>query len=432
MSVDVPSESSQELHEQLRFESLIADISSRFVNVPAERVDWEIENALHAMAVCLRVEQSSVWQALTENPGRLVLTHIFRDPALPPAPKYMDGNEYFPWCRSKVLAKEIIYFPDTQELPPEAARDMETWRQFGVKSVLAIPLSAGGGPVFGALSFDATQESRSYPESLIKRCQLIAEVFANAIERGRAEQSLGKSEARLSLAADSANAGLWTLDPRTNQLWATDKTYEHFGLAPGSETDFGVFFAMIDVEDREKVRQAIEGAMQSGKDSAVEYRIHRRDGTMRWISSRGRRQAGTDLEGDRLMGASIDITESKRVETELAQLRERLQVESDYLKEEIEFHGRFAQMIGESAAMNKVFSRIEQVAHTDSTVLIMGETGTGKELIARAIHSLSQRKDRVLVKVDCSALPATLIESELFGREQGAYTGALTKQIGRI
>ena len=146
--------------------------------------------------------------------------------------------------------------------------------------------------------------------------------------------------------------------------------------------------------------------------------------------------AGATAEGtvspDRLMGVDVDITESKRVELELKKLRERLQAESDYLREEVKAYGRFDEIVGESEKLKKVFQRIEQVAATDSTVLITGETGTGKELVARAIHALSRCKSRVMVKVDSASLPATLIESELFGREKGAFTGALTKQIGRF
>jgi len=109
-----------------------------------------------------------------------------------------------------------------------------------------------------------------------------------------------------------------------------------------------------------------------------------------------------------------------------------LQAESDYLQDEIKGIGKYEQIIGNSEKLRQLLWKLEQVAPTDSVVLITGESGTGKELIARAIHDRSKRKDRVLVKVDCASLPATLIESELFGREKGAYTGALTRQIGRF
>ena len=144
--------------------------------------------------------------------------------------------------------------------------------------------------------------------------------------------------------------------------------------------------------------------------------------------------------GKRLYTVIIrDVTESKRAQEELQKsyaevkrLEERLHAESIYLREEIKEIGRFHEIVGQSEAIKEVLRKVEQVAGTDSVVLITGETGTGKELIARAIHNSSERKAQVMVKVDCAALPPTLIESELFGREKGAYTGALSKQFGRF
>src|SRR5664279_1896751 len=414
-----------ELQEQLRFERLIADLSARFVNVPADRVDREIEDAQRAICECLRLEHSSLWQASIQNPGELVMTHIYRDPELPPTPERMSATEFFPWTQAKLFAGEIIAVPNTTEVPPEASTDREAWHRFGVKSTLGFPLSVGGAPVFGVISFDATREIRACPEPLLQRLQLLAQVFANALERKRAEQKLRDSEARLSLAATSANAGLWTLEPETGHIWATEKTYELLGFSSREELNVDKFLVLVHPEDREIVRRAIHEAMRSGDEASVEYRVPRPDGSVRWIASRGRRQAGSDSEPDRLMGVSTDITESKHVEL-------RLQAESEYLKGEIDVEGRFSDIVGQSARLKKVFEQIEQVSPTDSIVLIMGETGTGKELVARAIHNLCRRKDRGMVRRDRSWLPSTLIESELFGPEKGAYTGALTKQVGRF
>ncbi|MGH8056420.1 MAG: sigma 54-interacting transcriptional regulator, partial [Candidatus Entotheonellia bacterium] len=117
---------------------------------------------------------------------------------------------------------------------------------------------------------------------------------------------------------------------------------------------------------------------------------------------------------------------------EVEQLKNRLQAENVYLREEITTAHHCDQIIGQSKALQEVLRRVEQVALTDSTVLIQGETGTGKELIARAIHDHSRHRERPLVKVNCAALPAGLIESELFGHEKGAFTGALARKIGRF
>ena len=117
---------------------------------------------------------------------------------------------------------------------------------------------------------------------------------------------------------------------------------------------------------------------------------------------------------------------------EINKLKDRIEQENIYLRKEIEVKHKHAEIIGNCELVRKMLSEAEQVAKTDSTVLILGETGTGKELLARAIHNLSLRKDRQMVTLNCAALPATLLESELFGREKGAYTGAMARQIGRF
>lgn len=118
--------------------------------------------------------------------------------------------------------------------------------------------------------------------------------------------------------------------------------------------------------------------------------------------------------------------------TIIKQLKANLREENIYLREEINLLHSHKEIVGNSKAIRTVLKQIEQVAQTDSTVLIQGETGTGKELVANAIHGLSSRKGRLMIKVNCAALPPTLIESELFGREKGAFTGALSKQSGRF
>jgi len=122
----------------------------------------------------------------------------------------------------------------------------------------------------------------------------------------------------------------------------------------------------------------------------------------------------------------------RRALSEVEELKNRLQAENTYLQEEIKLDHDFDEIITESDTLRRLLRKVEQVASTDATVLILGETGTGKELVARAIHSLSRRRERPLVKVNCAALPPTLIESELFGHEKGAFTGAFSRKIGRF
>lgn len=148
------------------------------------------------------------------------------------------------------------------------------------------------------------------------------------------------------------------------------------------------------------------------------------------------------IDNGQIIGAVVvfqDVTDVKESETklknaieEIYQLKERIQAENKYLQEEIKHNSNFEKILGQSPKLEKAFHQVEQVAPTDTTVLLLGETGTGKELFARSIHDLSLRKERPLVKVNCSALPMSLIESELFGHEKGSFTGAISRRIGRF
>jgi formate hydrogenlyase transcriptional activator len=123
-----------------------------------------------------------------------------------------------------------------------------------------------------------------------------------------------------------------------------------------------------------------------------------------------------------------DVNERNRIEADL----QRLRWERSYLTEELRSGYRFEEIVGESPVMKRLLAQVEQVAGADSTVLLLGETGTGKELVAHALHSLSRRREKLLVKLNCAALPAELIESELFGHEKGSFTGATTQRKGRF
>lgn len=165
---------------------------------------------------------------------------------------------------------------------------------------------------------------------------------------------------------------------------------------------------------------------------AFEAQYRRKDQRIIWGALNAR--LVQDEQGDihHYEGFLQDITDRKQAEAEIQRLKEQLQAENIYLREEIKLSHNFDEIIGQSEQLKQLLGKVEQVAPTDTTVLLTGETGTGKELIARALHYTSPRKDAPLVKVNCAALPAHLIESELFGHEKGAFTGATAKQIGRF
>lgn len=430
----------QELEERLRFEKLLTDISARFINLPAKQIDGAIEDAQRSICECLGVDLSSLWQWTDENPRTLTLTHLYSPPPPigPVRPDGIDAQEALPWICSKVLNGETLVI-STEKLPPEAKQDQITRRGFNVKSSVVIPLSAGGGPVIGVLSFDDLKVDRVWPAETVDRLVLITQVFSNALERRRFEQDLIESKARLDLAADSAESGIWEMDCRTGTFWATRRARAIFGYDPEEPVTMERFEASIIPEDLDLVREAITRSLIEGEPVNIEYRILAAEGSFKWILSQGRPHFNPSGEPERLMGVSIDISEKKQIESQLQRrlaeienLRHQLEKENIYLRKKIELQNMHGEIVGQSQVMKQILAQVEQVARTDTTVLIEGETGTGKELFARAVHRLSANKDRPLVTVNCASLPPTLIESELFGREKGAYTGAMTRMTGRF
>jgi len=151
------------------------------------------------------------------------------------------------------------------------------------------------------------------------------------------------------------------------------------------------------------------------------------------VSERKRAEQALHEANEKLEQRVAERTgELKNALEEVKMLKDRLQAENIYLQQEIKLVHNFEEIVSQSRTFGKVLKKVEQVAGTDATVLILGETGTGKELLARAVHSISDRKNRPLVKVNCAALPANLIESELFGHEKGSFTGAFARRIGRF
>ena len=192
-------------------------------------------------------------------------------------------------------------------------------------------------------------------------------------------------------------------------------------------------------DDVDSVDRMVQWALRRREIYRTEYRIRRGDGRYTWWEERGAPTEFRDGRPVRWVGVVRNITERKQAEEDLRRalqevqaLKAELEAENVVLRAEIESTGASAEVVGKSAALKRVLQEAEQVAATDAPVLITGETGTGKELVARAIHRASPRRDRLLVTVNCAALAPTLVESELFGHEKGAFTGAGTRRIGRF
>jgi PAS domain S-box-containing protein len=427
------------LEEQLRFERLLTDVSARFVNIAPERLDGAIENALKMILEYFEVERCGLLRAMPEKTSWQI-THVACTADIPPVPAGVEmPRSINPWAYDTLVEKrEVVCFARAEETPAEAEVDRVTWKEWGIRSNLVIPVVTGD-VVDYVIAINAVKSERVWLPELIPRLRLLGEIFVNALERRHAEQALRESEERLSLATSSAEMGIWIMDAGRGSVWVTDKLRELFGFAPDGELSFESFMDRIHPDDRGSVRGAVQESMEKRVPLRIEYRILHPDGTVRWIVSRGHSHAeGTGLP-ERIMGVSSDVTERKTMEAtleahleEIERLKLQLEKENIVLREELRKELGFEKIIGKSDALNYVLFRVGQVAPTDATVLILGETGTGKGMVANAIHGMSARKDRPMITVNCAALPANLIESELFGREKGAFTGAHARQAGRF
>jgi formate hydrogenlyase transcriptional activator len=265
--------------------------------------------------------------------------------------------------------------------------------------------------------------------------------FIDITDTKHSEEQLRRSEYSLSEAQRIAHLGNWDWNIETNELNWSDEIFRIFALKSGEfGATYEAFLNSVHPADRNKVKKAVAKALDSpGNQYSLEHRIVRPDASERIVHEMGEVTFNKKKKPTRMIGTVQDITERKKLEGKLAQqlkeiqlLKQKLEHENIYLRKEIKLQKKHDTIIGKSSPILQVLNQIEQVAPTDSATLIEGETGTGKELIAHSIHDLSTRNKQVMVKVNCAAIPSPLLESELFGREKGAYTGALSRQIGRF
>ena len=549
-----------ELEERLRFETLLADLSARFVGLASEALDREIEDAQRRICQTVGLDRSTLVQSIGPAGARQI-KHSWAIAGFKPNPLVPIG-ELFPWLWQRVRSRQSFHFTSVDELPTEAAADRETFRRLGPKSNVTFPLIVGSD-VLGALAFGALKAERQWPEALVSRLRLAADMFASALARRRMDESLRESEQRFRTLVKHAGDGFELIDEEGRYLDVNAASLDQLGYTREEMLRLSVF-EIAPLLTKEQFVRDKHSLHSSGSALRVEPVHRRKNGstfpveltisTIRLVGQictitqvrdiTERKQAELALAGSelryrrlhesmreafvsvdmasriqefnavyqqllgyseaelrdltylditpepwhafetgivrdqvltqghsevylkeyrkkdgavfpvelrtflirddsgqpKLMWAIVrDITERKLAEealakshTEIKRLKELLEAENVSLRQDLQLFQGAPKILGQSQSLQRVLARAGQVAPTDSSVLLLGETGTGKELVASAIHNHSARHDRTMIRVNCAAIPQTLIESELFGREKGAYTGALTKQIGRF
>jgi formate hydrogenlyase transcriptional activator len=244
-------------------------------------------------------------------------------------------------------------------------------------------------------------------------------------ERKQAEQRLKVHEMELRQMLDLTPQYLGVLGADGSPIYANRASLDYLGISLEEWRQRGGIGDEVHRDDVERVRTELERALSTGSAVEIEERVRRGDGSFRWILSRCSPVRDENGQLTRLYLASIDIHDRKIAE-------EKLKQENAALREEVDKASMFEEIVGTSPALKAVLSRLSKVAPTDSTVLITGETGTGKELVARAIHRRSVRSSRAFISVNCAAIPRDLMASELFGHERGAFTGAIQRRLGRF
>jgi PAS domain S-box-containing protein len=240
----------------------------------------------------------------------------------------------------------------------------------------------------------------------------------------KAQEKIRQSEKEARQLLDLSPLHITELGPEGARLYTNRASLDYYGITLGQWQDADLR-QVLHPQDAGLLTNQLPAKFQSGSPFEYEVRLKRKDGRYRWFHYRVRPMSDEQGRITRWYAAGTDIEERKLAE-------QRLKDENVALREEIDKASMFEEIVGTSAPLKEVLSRVSKVAPTNSSVLITGETGTGKELVARAIHRRSRRSSHVFVSVNCAAIPRDLVASELFGHEKGAFTGATQRRLGRF
>jgi formate hydrogenlyase transcriptional activator len=333
-------------------------------------------------------------------------------------------------CGTAAFLKKPVIVSDIASDPLWAAyRDAAL--SHGLRAAWSWPLLSRDHEVLGTFCMYYAQP-RSPGDADLRLIEGAANIAAIAIEGERSHTALRKafeeikqSEGQLRQITDAIAQSIMVLEPDGTAIYANQSMLDFSGLtmeavrAPDFRTRF------FHPEDVERLRDERRQALAMGLPFENEQRARRNDGQYRWFIIHYRPLRNEQGQILRWYATGTDIEDRKQAE-------ERMRSENLALREEVDHASMFEEIVGSSEALHTVLRQVSKVSPTDSTVLILGETGTGKELIARAIHKRSKRATRAFIRVNCAAIPPSLIASELFGHEKGAFTGAVQRRLGRF
>jgi transcriptional regulator with GAF, ATPase, and Fis domain len=469
-------------NEPLRFETLLTRLSSLFVSVPSTVGKDQTEGALRLIIEFLNMDRGMF--AFFDDSGVVVSTAIYTVPGVEFPDR--DLSPCFRWYAKVAGGGTPVIVPQIPEnLPREAIEEREYYLTAGIRTGVIIPIKLHD-VVLGSAVFLSKHEISPWPDQMVTKLTLLGEMLANVFGRMRAEEQniklLSFEKLLSTISTKLINLPVSDIDAEIQR--GLQDVVKFLGVDRGT-----VFQFLSDTLRMSRTHSWTEEGILSSPD-------HFETETLPWTAEKLQRRESVvfekiedlppEAEVDKsvlmnfgikssvmvpmIAGGSIvgsvtvstmrkeivwprqlldrlkvigDIFASalarKRAERllqgaldELTGLKEQLEAENVYLRKEIKVEHQADKIIGHNTGLRHAFFRASQAAQTDATVLILGETGTGKELMAVAIHNMSPRRDRPLITVNCAALPSDLVESELFGHEKGAFTGADARQLGRF
>jgi PAS domain S-box-containing protein len=333
-------------------------------------------------------------------------------------------------CGTAVYRRQAVFVADIL-IDPLWVRYKDAATAAGLRAAWSSPILSHDGSVLGTFGMHYREVRHAGP-SEIQLIDYASRIAGIAIERQQSQAALAtafeeiqQSEGQLRQTVDAIPQTIVVLGPDGSVVYVNRTVLDYTGLSKDEVREADFRLRVFHPEDLERLRETRKNGFARGVAWENEVRVRRKDGQYRWFLISYSPVFDEQSRLVRWCASGTDIEDRKRGE-------ERLREENLALREEIDRSSMYEEIVGSSEPLRRVLSQVGKVAPTDSTVLILGETGTGKELIAGAIHKRSKRAARAFIRVNCAAIPPSLIASELFGHEKGAFTGAMQRRLGRF